>query len=126
MEIEVKPAMDLFPRRELGGHSGPSEEVEREFCVGNRFVPQVHRKVFICRGPAGGQMVLRCPDGAFSGIAAVVVWWGELILDAIVGEEIFELLGAFIVQSVESWLKPTAGKDLVDVLDRFEEMLGLA
>jgi hypothetical protein len=45
------------------------------------------------------------PDGAFSGVAAMVVRWYQLVSDIIDGEEILQSGGCLVVKSLEFWLE---------------------
>jgi hypothetical protein len=44
-------------------------------------------------------------DGAFRCVAAMAVWWKQLVRDIIDGEEILQSGGCLIVESLEFWLE---------------------
>jgi hypothetical protein len=68
-------------------------------------------------------MVLRGPNCALRRIAAVVFWWGQLVLDSVVCEVVFDFLWAFVIESVEHRLEAATGQDFVDILYSFQKVL---
>ena len=57
--------------------------------------------MFVDTAKAGNEMVFERPDGAFGGIAMMDTGRGKLKVDVLVAEELFERLGALVVQALE-------------------------
>ncbi len=58
-------------------------------------------KVLVCAAQACNEVVLESAYGTFGGIAAVNVWWDELIVHILDGEVLLEGLGSLVVKSLE-------------------------
>jgi hypothetical protein len=115
--VEVVASVELFPSRQFGVDSGASEKVKGEFCLGNRFVPKVHRELVVHAPPSGGEVVFGCADGAFSCVASVVMGRGQLKLNFVHLEVTFEFLGAFVVQAMKLWSTASIDEGFVNVGD---------
>ena len=87
-------------RAELWAGSGGSEKVESNFCLWQELVPQVHRKNGVDAAQASDKMVFECPNGTFRGVSPVYVWRCKLKINLLHLEELFKVLGSFIVKSV--------------------------
>lgn len=46
------------------------------------------------------EVIFENADGSFCCVATVCVWWYQLKINLIVGEEIFELGGGFVVEAL--------------------------
>ena len=64
-------------------------------------VPFTEWETGVARAETGDEMVLKCLDGTFCGIATVAVGGNALEVDFVFGECGFEIGRAFIVQDVE-------------------------
>jgi hypothetical protein len=56
---------------------------------------------------------------------SAVVRWGQLVPDLVLAKEVFERLGALVVEVVEVGLKPCAGQKDIDTGDGVFEVVGL-
>ena len=60
----------------------------------------MERKFFVDAAQAGDEVVLKGADRSLGGVASMHVWWDELVVDVLVGEELFENTGAFVVEAL--------------------------
>jgi hypothetical protein len=59
-------------------------------------------------------MVLEGSNGSFCSITAMDVWRGDLDVDLVVGDEVQERLGCFIVQALKAWFKSSPREQFMD------------
>ena len=97
MGIIMEDTVELLMGRELRVDSGTSKEVESELGIGHKLVPKSEREIGVGAGEAGDEVVLECPDGPLSSIAAVLSGWDQLVANTLFHKEILESLRAFIV-----------------------------
>jgi len=103
--IEIVMAIQLGPGGKFGIESGAAKEVQGEDGLWDKAIPQVEGKMFVDTAKAGDEMVFERPDGAFGGIATMDARRGKLKVDVLVAEELFERLGALVVQALEAWVE---------------------
>ncbi len=58
-------------------------------------------KVLVCAAQARNEVVLESSNGMFGCIAAVNVWWDELIVHIFCSEVVLEGLGCLVVKALE-------------------------
>ena len=97
--VEVVGTTDLGPSGELGVDAGATQKVKGEQSLGEQAVPQMEGKGLVSAAEASDEMVLECPDGSFSRVAAMHAGWGQLEVNGLFMEEVFEYLGAFIIKA---------------------------
>ena len=87
--VEVGCTKELCMCGQLWVDSGHSQQVEGKCGLWDQAVPEVEREVCVDAGHAGDEVVLEGADGAFCGVAAVHLWWCQLVLDVVVPQVIF-------------------------------------
>jgi hypothetical protein len=58
--------------------------------------------MFVHAAEAGNEVVFECADGAFGGVATVDAGRRKLEIDVFLAEELFQGVGAFIVEALEA------------------------
>jgi hypothetical protein len=111
--VKIKDAMDMCIGREMRVKTAGPKEVESLQGLGDQAVPQVERKVRICRAQACDEMIFKCTDGAFGGVPAVDVGRRELGIDVVIGQVLEESLGGFIVQALKLGFEATGAEEVV-------------
>ena len=95
--VEIILAVDALPSRQLWGNECSSPEVESELHVQDGLVPKEHWERIVCGPPSCRQVFLGCTNGMFSCVTPVVVWGGQLVLDVVRSEKVFEFWRALVV-----------------------------
>ncbi len=57
-------------------------------------------KIFVSCTQTSNEVVFECVDGSFGGIAAMDVWWDQLIVHIFRHQEFLEGLGCFVIQAL--------------------------
>ena len=68
-----------------------AEEVQCEFCLRYKMVPQMKWEGLVTSYQGCCEMCLSCLYGLLGCIAAVLVWWGKLKVYFAVGKILFQL-----------------------------------
>ena len=110
--VKVERSMELSVCGQAGIDAGRAKEIEREQCLRQELVPEVKWKVRVGAAKAGNEMIFERADCTFSGVAAMDVWWGKLVIDGLLRQELLEGLGCLVVKSLEAWLEATTCKEL--------------
>ena len=61
--------------------AGGAEKIEGELSLGEKIIPEVHGKLFVGAAEDRNEVILEGADGAFGGVATVIVWGYELVID---------------------------------------------
>ena len=65
-------------------------------------------------------MVFEVSDGSFGGVAAIRMWWHQLVINVFLSEKLLEIFGGFIVKFLEQRLETVIDKGLVQVFENLE------
>jgi len=65
----------------------------------------VQWKILVNAAEASDEMILERPDGSFSGVATVNAGWDELVVNTLIGHELFERIRTFVVEALEARAK---------------------
>ena len=99
--VVAEDSIDLGMGRQFGIDSRSPEEVEGQFCSWNKTVPEMEWEVGVSAAEACNEVIFEGANGAFSRVAAMDAGRGQLEVDICFVEEVFEGLGAFIVEALE-------------------------
>ena len=99
--VEIEEAVQLRPSGEVGIEAGTAQEVESEYGLGDKAIPQVQGEGFVDTAEASDEMILEGADGAFSGVATMDARRSKLEVDVFAAEEVLERFRALVVQALE-------------------------
>ena len=77
---------------------GCVEEIKSDEGLLENSIPNEEREIWISGADAGNQMVFESSDGSFGGVAAMRMWWHQLVINAFLSEKVLESGGGIIVE----------------------------
>jgi hypothetical protein len=112
--IEIESSVKLSFGREPGVQAQLSEKIQGQQGLWNEPTPEVHGPILVSGAEAGNEVVLECADGAFGGVASVIVWGDKLVLNALLRHELFEAARGFVIQALQLGFEPPVDKVLME------------
>ena len=82
----------------------------------------MHGEILISGTPSCNEMIFGCANCPFGCVATMIVRRYELIVDLFVGHEVFECLGAFVIEPLQFGAATTFDETFVNGLVRIEEI----
>ena len=66
-------------------------------------------------------MVFEVSDGSFGGVAAIRMWWHQLVINVFLSEKLPEIFGGFIVNFLEQRSGTAVKEGLVQVFEKSDQ-----
>ncbi len=98
---------------ELRVETRTAHQVQREFGLGEKLVPQVEWKVLVDAAQAGDEMIFERADGTFRSVASMKAGRDKLEINVGCAEKAFQSSGAFVVQAMELGAQAGVGQTCV-------------
>ena len=108
--VEIVCAVHLCVGGEFRIDAGTAEQIQCDFRLGEKLVPQMKWKVLVDAAKSGNEVILEGADRAFGGIAAMHAGWNELKIDVGVAQERLERGGSLVIEAVQLWMQTGGNK----------------